>query len=148
MVGAVRKPVSAADQAAAKNDKDMRSVYVGNVDYGSTPEELQSHFASCGTIDRITILCDKWTGKPKGYAYIMFVKPESVANALLLNETTFRGRQLKVTSKRTNVPGAGRARGRAIPVMPYPMYPAYGPQRVGRGRGRGGGRGRGFYSPY
>lgn len=52
----------------------MRSVYVGNVDYGTAPEELQAHFASCGTIDRITILCDKWTGKPKGYAYVMFVK--------------------------------------------------------------------------
>lgn len=99
------------DPSAAKNDKDSRSVYVGNVDYGSTPEELQTHFSSCGTIDRITILCDKWTGKPKGYAYVMFVKPESVANALLLNDTTFRGRPLKITAKRTNLPGAGRGEG-------------------------------------
>ena len=53
---------------------DQRSVYVGNVDYGTAPEELQAHFNSCGTIDRITILCDKWTGKPKGYAYVMFVQ--------------------------------------------------------------------------
>ena len=99
----------------------MRSVYVGNVDYGSTPEELQAHFASCGIIDRITILCDKWTGKPKGYAYVMFVKPESVGNAVLLNETTFRGRPLKVIPKRTNVPAApspyGIGRGRGGPPV-------------------------------
>lgn len=37
----------------------------------------------------------------------MFVKPESAANALLLNETTFRGRLIKVTAKRTNVPPGG-----------------------------------------
>lgn len=46
---------------------DARSIYVGNVDYGATPEELQSHFQSAGVINRITIVCDKWTGHPKGY---------------------------------------------------------------------------------
>jgi RNA recognition motif. (a.k.a. RRM, RBD, or RNP domain) len=40
---------------------------VVQVDYGATPEELQAHFQSCGTINRITILCDKFTGHPKGY---------------------------------------------------------------------------------
>ena len=47
-------------------DVDARSIYVGNVDYGATPEELQAHFASCGSILRVTILCDKFTGHPKG----------------------------------------------------------------------------------
>jgi polyadenylate-binding protein 2 len=73
------------DRAAA----DVRSVYVGNVrsptlldargrsrraqvDYGATPEELQSHFQACGTINRITILCDKFTGHPKGYVGTFF----------------------------------------------------------------------------
>jgi polyadenylate-binding protein 2 len=36
------------------------------VDYGATPEELQAHFQAVGTINRITILCDKFTGHPKG----------------------------------------------------------------------------------
>lgn len=35
------------------------------VDYHATPEEIQQHFASCGTINRVTILFDKYTG-PKG----------------------------------------------------------------------------------
>lgn len=39
--------------------------FVGQVDYEVTPEELQAHFASCGTINRVTILCDKF-GQPKG----------------------------------------------------------------------------------
>ena len=42
------------------------SIYVGQVDYSATPEELVSHFGACGTIERVTIVCDKMTGRPKG----------------------------------------------------------------------------------
>ncbi len=45
---------------------DENSIYVGQVDYEVTPEELQAHFQGCGTINRVTILCDKFTGRPKG----------------------------------------------------------------------------------
>ncbi len=48
------------------------SIYVGQVDYSSTPEELLAHFESCGTVERVTIVCDKFTGKPKGFAYLEF----------------------------------------------------------------------------
>ena len=137
----------------SREDVDARSVFVGNVDYGATPEEVQAHFASCGTILRVTILCDKITGHPKGYlvfegmaltiryAYVEFAEPSLVPNALLLNETRFRDRIIKVTTKRTNIPFMGRGRGRGR----------------GRGfgfRGRGGyrggfrGRGRAGYTPY
>lgn len=70
--------------------------YVGQVDYESTVEELRSHFAPCGTINRVTIICDKITGQSKGFAYIEFVDKESAEKALELDESTFRGRQLKV----------------------------------------------------
>ena len=43
-------------------------VFRVQVDYSATPEELQGHFQACGTINRITILCDKFTGHPKGSA--------------------------------------------------------------------------------
>ncbi|KAI9329066.1 RNP domain-containing protein [Obelidium mucronatum] len=82
---------------AAKEDIDSRSVYVGNVDYSSTPEELQSHFQSCGTINRITILCDKFTGHPKGFAYVEFADASNVETAVTLNESLFKGRLIKVT---------------------------------------------------
>ena len=52
-----------------REEVDSRSIYVGNVDYGATPEEVQQHFQSCGTINRVTILCDKFTGHPKGYVF-------------------------------------------------------------------------------
>mmetsp|Transcript_10203 Transcript_10203/g.18396 ORF Transcript_10203/g.18396 Transcript_10203/m.18396 type:complete len:140 (+) Transcript_10203:103-522(+) len=49
-----------------KVKKDGHSIYVGQVDYSSTPEELLAHFESCGTVERVTIVCDKFTGRPKG----------------------------------------------------------------------------------
>lgn len=39
---------------------------MGQVDYSATPEELLSHFEACGTVERVTIVCDKMTGRPKG----------------------------------------------------------------------------------
>ncbi|KAK3316722.1 hypothetical protein B0H66DRAFT_604998 [Apodospora peruviana] len=112
-----------------KEDVDSRSIFVGNVDYSASPEEIQAHFQSCGSINRVTILLDKFTGQPKGYAYVEFTEPSLVAQALVLNESVFKGRNIKVVPKRTNVPGMSRG---------------------GRGRGgfRGGGRGfRGGFAP-
>ncbi|XP_031397380.1 polyadenylate-binding protein 3 isoform X2 [Punica granatum] len=74
------------------------------VDYACTPEEVQQHFQACGTVNRVTILTDKF-GQPKGFAYVEFLETEAVQEALLLNESELHGRQLKVLPKRTNVPG-------------------------------------------
>ncbi|KAI8367706.1 uncharacterized protein BYT42DRAFT_587177 [Radiomyces spectabilis] len=134
-----------------KEAVDGRSVYVGNVDYGATPEELQAHFQACGTINRVTILCDKFTGHPKGYAYIEFAEPAFVEAATTLNESLFRGRLIKVGPKRTNIPGfaqRGRGRGRGgFRGGMFPPYYGHSPMYGYRGRGRGRGRGM-YYSPY
>ena len=55
-----------SDMREDKEDIDARSIFVGNVDYGASPEEIQAHFQSCGSINRVTILLDKFTGHPKG----------------------------------------------------------------------------------
>lgn len=81
-----------------KQEIDTRSVYVGNVDYGASAEELEAHFHGCGTINRVTILCNKADGHPKGFAYIEFGSKEYVETALAMNETLFRGRQIKVNN--------------------------------------------------
>ncbi|ORM40558.1 Polyadenylate-binding protein 2 [Babesia sp. Xinjiang] len=108
-----------------ENDEvDRRSVFVGNVDYSTKPHDLQEFFKASGQINRITIMVDKWSGKPKGYAYIEFANEDAVNNALILNDCLFKERIIKVTPKRKNVPGFSR-------------------KRAGRGRGRGFRSGRG-----
>jgi len=135
-------------------DVDKRSVYVGNVDYGSTPEEIQEHFKACGAINRITILVDKFSGSPKGFAYIEFLEEQGVLNALLLQDSLFRARQLKVVPKRTNLPGKGKdkgakgkGKGKGIPkgkgaaMYPPPWYAVpqggkYDYKGYGKGKGK------------
>lgn len=89
--------------AAQREEVDKRSIYVGNVrcfvlslfrwisdqsylqqvDYGATAEELQEHFKSCGTINRVKILCDKFTGHPKGYTF--FITQHTILLILTFN---------------------------------------------------------------
>ncbi|XP_051832116.1 polyadenylate-binding protein 2-like [Antechinus flavipes] len=88
-----------------KMEADARSIYVGNVDYAATAQELEAHFFGCGSINRITILCDKFSGHPKGFAYIEFADKDSVRTSMALDDSLFKGRQIKVIPKRTNLPG-------------------------------------------
>ncbi|KAL6348101.1 hypothetical protein AAG906_039256 [Vitis piasezkii] len=111
----VQDPAAAAAAAAqaSREEVDSRSVFVGNVDYSCTPEEVQQHFQACGTVNRVTIRSNKY-GQPKGYAYVEFLETEAVQEALLLNESELHGRQLKVSAKRTNVPGLKQFRPRRV----------------------------------
>uniref|UniRef100_A0ACD5TME9 Uncharacterized protein n=1 Tax=Avena sativa TaxID=4498 RepID=A0ACD5TME9_AVESA len=107
------------------SEVDARSIYVGNVDYACLPEEVQQHFQDCGTVNRVTILTDNF-GHPKGFAYVEFLEVEAVQNALLLNDTELHDRRLKVSPKRTNIPGMNQPRGRRPYDPYYPPYPTYG----------------------
>ena len=128
-----------------KMQSDERSIFVGNVDYGATADELEQHFLGCGVVKRVSILCNKFDGHPKGFAYIEFADKDCIEIALALDETLFRGRQLKVMPKRTNkvgistsnrLPRGMRSRGRGH------IYSGYRPSRQ-PSRGR-----RYYYSPY
>ncbi|KAJ6843385.1 polyadenylate-binding protein 2-like isoform X1 [Iris pallida] len=133
-MGAGQDPASAAVSQESKQEADSRSVYVGNVHYSCTPEEVQQHFQSCGTVSRVTILTDKF-GQPKGFAYVEFLEVEAVQEALQLNESELHGRLLKVSAKRTNVPGMKQYRPRRFnPYMGYrrPYIPYYSPFGYGK----------------
>ena len=130
-----------------KMEIDARSIYVGNVDYGATAEDLEDHFFGCGAVNRVSILCNKYTGQPKGFAYIEFADKDSVQMSLALDESLFRGRQLKVMPKRTNKPGISTTnrppRGmRPRPRRIFTWNSGYRPIRQSS-RGR-----KSFYSPY
>merc|ERR1712141_841833 len=132
-----------------KVEVDARSVYVGNVDYGATAEELEQHFHGCGSINRVTILCNKFDGNPKGFAYVEFTDKDCVDTAMALDDSLFRGRQIKVMPKRTNKPGISSTN-----RPPRGRGGGFRGQRGYRGRGGFGAmrrprfRGRGYFSPY
>lgn len=145
------------DGSSTTVKRDGFSVYVGQVDYSATPEELLAHFEPCGTVERVTIVCDKFTGKPKGFAYLEFQTEESMENAVKLDGSTFKERTLKVTHKRVNDPnfysgpgGRGGRGGGGYQGRGRGYRGGRGGYRGGRRGGyRGGGRGyQGGYHPY
>jgi len=141
---------------AEKGETDNRSVYVGNVDYSATATDLEQHFHGCGSVNRVTILTDKFTGNPKGFAYVEFTDKDSVEVACQLSDSLFKGRQIKVTPKRTNIPGLsttnrfprsrGRGRGRGFYGGGGGYHGGYSPRPRGRGSYRA--RRAQWYSPY
>ena len=48
------------------DDSHERSIFVRNVDFKASAEELKDHFKECGVISRVTLLSDKMTSQPKG----------------------------------------------------------------------------------
>lgn len=89
-----------------KREKDSRSIYVGNVDYSVTPQELATLFSASGVVNKVTILTNKFTGQPKGFAYLEFADVDAVNKAVATQDgASLRERELKVSAKRTNIPG-------------------------------------------
>lgn len=103
----VRAPpkLSREERHAVQIEADSRSIFVGNIAADVTPEIIEEHFAECGEIKRITLLHDKHTGVPKGYAYVQFELPEVQEKALKLDGTELKGNKINVYKKRTNLPG-------------------------------------------
>ncbi|XP_044745613.1 polyadenylate-binding protein 2 isoform X1 [Coccinella septempunctata] len=136
-----------------KMEVDNRSIYIGNVDYGATADELEQHFHGCGSMNRITIQRNKYDGHPKGFAYIEFVDRDSVQTAMALDESLFRGRPIKVMPKRTNRPGIsttnrpprGRSSFRGSRGIGRGFYSGFRPLRRPRSYRRGASA---YYGPY
>lgn len=81
-------------------DHDSLSVYIGNVDYATTEDELRDAFIDAGDIARVTIIKNMKTGHPKGAAFIEFSDKNGVDNALDMNGKHVKGRPLMVTIKK------------------------------------------------
>eukprot|EP00477_Mikrocytos_mackini_P000115 GAHX01000120.1.p1 GENE.GAHX01000120.1~~GAHX01000120.1.p1 ORF type:complete len:174 (+),score=40.33 GAHX01000120.1:62-583(+) len=84
-------------------DKDKCSIYIGNVEYSLTSEQIRDFFSSVGEVVRVTKINNPKTGHPMGYAYVEFGNIEDARTALLKNGDELGGRELSVMPKRTNV---------------------------------------------
>ncbi|CAF0961664.1 unnamed protein product [Brachionus calyciflorus] len=91
-------PSSKKDRSA--KDHDALSIYIGNVDYGATEDDLKDAFICCGDIVRVTIIKNMKTGHPKGAAFIEFIDKQGVQSALKMNGVEVKGRPLSVTNKK------------------------------------------------
>jgi RNA recognition motif-containing protein len=75
----------------------MKNIYVGNLSYQTTEEELRKLFAPYGTVDRVSIPLDSVTGKSRGFAFVEMHDEAAAGEAIQgLNGSELRGRTLLV----------------------------------------------------
>ena len=101
-------------------------LFVGNLSFNTTENDLQDAFAAHGTVVEANLMMDRMTGKPRGFGFITMSTPEEAQKAIdSLNGTELDGRALTVNIARPREERSGGGGG--------------GRREFGGGRGSGGG---------
>jgi cold-inducible RNA-binding protein len=97
----------------------LKNIFVGNLNFNTSEEELRQMFEVHGQVDRVSILTDRDTGRSRGFGFVEMANAEEGDKAIAaLNGSQIGGRTLNVNEARPK------------------------PDRSGGGGGGGGGRGR------
>ena len=106
-------------------------LFVGNLSFNTTENDLQDAFAAHGTVVEANLMMDRMSGRPRGFGFVTMSTPEEAQNAIAaLNGKEIDGRALtvNVARPREERPSSGGGGG--------------GRREYGGGGGGGGGRGR------
>src|SRR5687767_13240158 len=77
------------------------TVFVGNVSYDATENEIQDLFAQHGTVTDVNLMVDRMTKKPRGFAFVTMDSKEAAEAAIkALNGADLHGRKLTVNEAR------------------------------------------------
>lgn len=101
------------------------NIYVGNLSFGTTDQELEELFAQYGEVTRVNIIQDRETGRSRGFGFVEMASEGASEAIEALDGHEFGGRDLRVNVARERERSHNR------------------PRRGGGGGGRGGGRGGG-----
>src|SRR5271165_1844821 len=110
----------------------MKNIYVGNLTFDATEDQVRSLFEAYGPVEKVSIITDRDTGQPRGFAFVEMADDDAAGKAMeALNGTNLGGRNLTVNEARPKADRPRREGGGG------------GGGRGGFGRsGGGGGRGR------
>jgi cold-inducible RNA-binding protein len=104
----------------------MTNIYVGNLSYETSQEDLEAAFNEFGAVEKVNIVRDRDTGQPRGFAFVEMTNQAEAAKAIeALNGQELNGRALNVNEAR-----------------PRPERGGFGGGNRGGGGGFGGGGGR------
>jgi RNA recognition motif-containing protein len=83
-------------------------LYVGNLPFETTENDLQTLFASAGTVETVNVIRDRDTGRARGFAFVEMANSGDAQNAIAqLNEKAFGGRNLTVNEARPQAARGG-----------------------------------------
>ncbi|MCS7023837.1 MAG: RNA-binding protein [Bryobacteraceae bacterium] len=111
----------------------MKNIFVGNLSFGSTEEDVRAMFEQYGSVDRVSVITDRETGRSRGFAFVEMGDDAEADRAIAsLNGAQVAGRTINVNEAR--------------PKSERPMG-GFSERRGGSGRGRGS-RGSGYGDRY
>ncbi|XP_048194738.1 cleavage stimulation factor subunit 2 tau variant isoform X2 [Perognathus longimembris pacificus] len=119
-------------------DRSLRSVFVGNIPYEATEEQLKDIFSEVGSVVSFRLVYDRETGKPKGYGFCEYQDQETALSAMRnLNGREFSGRALRVDNAASEKNKEElKSLGPAAPIIdsPYgdPIDPEDAPESITR----------------
>ena len=91
-----------------------KKLYVGNLPFSATEDELRELFARHGSVDSVKVIMDRETGRPRGFAFVEMSEPSAASNAIrALDGTQLGGRAMKVNEAqdKPRTGGGGMDRG-------------------------------------
>ena len=128
------------------------NIYVGNLSWSMTDDDLNNLFAQYGTVSSAKILKDKMNGRSKGFGFVEMEDEEAAKTAIAnLNETEVQGRKLIVNESQPRQEGDRPKRSFGGGGGGYKKSGGYGGGRSGGGYGggrRSGGNGGGYNRDY
>ena len=97
----------------------MTNIFVGNLSFQTSQDELTAAFAQYGNVERVNIVTDRDSGQPRGFAFVEMTEKRDAETAIsVLNGSELNGRAMNVNearpkseSGRGGFGGGGRSRG-------------------------------------
>jgi cold-inducible RNA-binding protein len=91
-------------------------LFVGNLPFNTTENDLQDHFAQAGSVVGVSIMQDRATGRSRGFGFVEMASPDDATKAIdMFHQKEFQGRPLTVNEARPREgrpPGGGGPRDR------------------------------------
>ncbi len=91
----------------------MTNIFVGNLSFRTTQDELQEAFGKFGNVERVSIVTDRESGQSRGFGFVeMTDRGEAERAIAALNGAELNGRAMNVNEARPKPEGGGGGRGR------------------------------------
>ncbi|MGH8219146.1 MAG: RNA recognition motif domain-containing protein [Steroidobacteraceae bacterium] len=86
----------------------MTKLYIGNLPFTATDETVRALFASHGTVEKVSLITDRDSGRPRGFGFIEMSNADAARAMQALNGADFGGRTLRVSEAQERSGGAHR----------------------------------------
>lgn len=88
-----------------------KKIYVGNLPFSSTQEDLESLFGRHGTVSSVNVITDRETGRPRGFAFVEMETASDADDAIrALDGSNLGGRDIRVNEAQDRQGGGGGGR--------------------------------------